>query len=98
MKNITVTIDDETYRRARVRAAEQGTSVSRVVKEELVRYSAQPSPLEERRMELEKLFAKVDAEMKGTTPEPVDPDWRQKMYDERFDQTRLGRRMRGEDV
>ncbi len=32
MKNITVTIDDETHRRARIRAAELGTSVSALVK------------------------------------------------------------------
>ncbi len=32
MKNITVTVDDETHRAARVRAAELGTSVSALVK------------------------------------------------------------------
>ena len=32
MKNITVTVDDETYRRARVRAAERDTSVSALVR------------------------------------------------------------------
>ena len=32
MKNITVTVDDETYRRARVKAAERDTSVSALVK------------------------------------------------------------------
>ena len=32
MKNITVTVDDETYRNARMKAAEQDTSVSALVK------------------------------------------------------------------
>jgi len=32
MKNITISIDDETYRRARLWAAERGTSVSAIVK------------------------------------------------------------------
>jgi plasmid stability protein len=32
MKNITVTVDDETYRKARIKAAERGTSVSALVK------------------------------------------------------------------
>jgi hypothetical protein len=32
MKNITVSIDDETYRRSRIKAAEAGTSVSALVK------------------------------------------------------------------
>jgi hypothetical protein len=35
MKNITLTVDDETYRIARVRAAELGTSVSAMVKDYL---------------------------------------------------------------
>ena len=39
MKNITVTVDDETYRRARIRAAEQDTSVSAVVKRMLAEYA-----------------------------------------------------------
>jgi predicted transcriptional regulator len=33
MKNITVSLDDETYRRARVIAAERDTSVSALVKQ-----------------------------------------------------------------
>jgi len=32
MKNITVTVDDETYRRARIQAAQRDTSVSALVK------------------------------------------------------------------
>ena len=32
MKNITVSIDDETYRRARIAAATRGTSVSALVR------------------------------------------------------------------
>ena len=32
VKNITVTVDDETYRRARMKAAERDTSVSALVK------------------------------------------------------------------
>jgi hypothetical protein len=81
-----------------VRAAEQGTSVSRVVKEELLRYSSQPSLHEDRSTRLKNLFAKVDAAMIGKQPQPVEPAWRNRMYDERFDESKLGRRMRGEDV
>ena len=36
VKNITVSLDDETYRRARIRAAELETSVSALVKRYLV--------------------------------------------------------------
>jgi plasmid stability protein len=40
MKNITVTLDDETYRRARIRAAERDTSVSAMVKAFLIEVAA----------------------------------------------------------
>lgn len=33
MKNITVSVDDDTYRRARMKAAEQDTSVSALVRQ-----------------------------------------------------------------
>ena len=36
MKNITVSVDDETYRLSRVKAAESGTSVSALVRAHLV--------------------------------------------------------------
>ena len=36
MKNITVSLDDESYRRARMRAAERDTSVSAMVRQFLV--------------------------------------------------------------
>lgn len=36
MKNITVSVDEETHRRARIRAAEMDTSVSALVREYLV--------------------------------------------------------------
>ena len=40
MKNITVTVPDEVYRQARIRAAEQGRSVSALVAEYLSGLSA----------------------------------------------------------
>lgn len=39
MKNITVSVPDEVYRRARIRAAEQGRSLSALVAEFLSRLS-----------------------------------------------------------
>ena len=39
MANLTIAVDDDVLRRARVRAAEQGTSVNAVLREELVRYA-----------------------------------------------------------
>ena len=40
MKNITVTVDDDTYRLARIKAAEQDTSVSALVKLFLTKLAA----------------------------------------------------------
>jgi predicted transcriptional regulator len=46
MKNITVSVDDETYRRARIIAAERDTSVSALVKRALVELAAAESDSE----------------------------------------------------
>jgi hypothetical protein len=55
MKNITVSVDDETYRRARVHAAQAGVSVSAMVKAFLLSVTrgeteAERLKLEERRL------------------------------------------------
>jgi plasmid stability protein len=49
--NITVSVDEDTYRRARIKAAEQGTSVSALVKNFLVALSSEES--DARRLERE---------------------------------------------
>lgn len=41
MKNITVSVDDDVHRRARIVAAERGTSVSAAVRDFLVRWSGE---------------------------------------------------------
>jgi uncharacterized protein YdaU (DUF1376 family) len=46
VKNITVSLDDDTYRRARMIAAERDTSVSALVKEFLVRLGSGESQAE----------------------------------------------------
>jgi hypothetical protein len=46
MKNITVSVDDETYRKARIKAAEQDTSVSALVKHFLAELAAGESDTE----------------------------------------------------
>ena len=46
MRNITVTVDDETYRRARVKAAELETSVSRLVRQYLQDLASEESEFE----------------------------------------------------
>jgi plasmid stability protein len=48
MRNITVSVDDEVYRRARVRAAELDTSVSAVVRELLTRFASEDTEFDRR--------------------------------------------------
>lgn len=53
MKNITVSVDDETYRRARMKAAERDTSVSALVRQFLTEFAAEKSD-RERLLDLER--------------------------------------------
>jgi uncharacterized protein YdaU (DUF1376 family) len=46
MKNITVTVDDDTYRKARIKAAERETSVSALVKHFLIELAGSESATE----------------------------------------------------
>lgn len=59
MKNITVSVDDATYRRARIKAAERDTSVSAVVKRFLMDYAAEESEFERLAREEKELRKKV---------------------------------------
>jgi hypothetical protein len=59
MKNITVSLDDEIYRRARIKAAEQDTSVSALVKKYLVDLAGQETDFERRQKLQNEIIAKV---------------------------------------
>lgn len=61
MPNITVTVRAETYRRARVRAAELDTSVSAVVARALDEFAAGGTVAEARRERLEDLRSRTPA-------------------------------------
>ena len=78
MKNITLKVDDETYRKARIRPAQAGTSVSAMVREFLNR--DEEALHENRRIEtLEALYAVVNKRVKSTS-EPVKPLSRDEIY------------------
>jgi plasmid stability protein len=53
VKNITVTVDDNTYRRARVRAAQLDTSVSALVRQFLIDFAEGESESESDRLKRE---------------------------------------------
>jgi|694.fasta_scaffold135840_2 hypothetical protein len=84
MKNITLKIDDQTYRKARLLAAEKGTSISAMVREILVRETSEKDDREARRITaLEELFREADAR---ATPRatPLVPLTREEIYAERL--------------
>ena len=60
MKNITVSVNDEVYRRARRKAAESNTSVSRLVADYLRLLGKEEELRAERTKRLEELFAAQD--------------------------------------
>lgn len=59
MKNVTVSIPEEVYRRARLKAAAENTSVSKVVSRFLESYGAEEERIAAARAQMETLFRKV---------------------------------------
>jgi plasmid stability protein len=61
MKNITVSVDDETYRRARIKAAEHDTSVSALVRRFLSELASKESDVDRLKREERELRARIAA-------------------------------------
>jgi plasmid stability protein len=59
MKNIAVSIDDETHRRARIRAAEVGTSLSAAVREFLISFAGEETEFERRKRLQDQTLASI---------------------------------------
>ncbi|MCX7377128.1 MAG: hypothetical protein NTY94_10350 [Alphaproteobacteria bacterium] len=59
MKNITVSVDDDTYRRARIKAAERDTSVSALVRDFLNGLVREESEFERLKREEKELRASI---------------------------------------
>lgn len=86
MKNITLKIDDETYRKARLRAAEQGTSVSAMVRGYLESLQDEDDSAKNHRrivQALEEIYAQADARAIPRS-EPLVPLTREEVYAERL--------------
>ncbi len=78
MKNITVSLDDETYRRARMIAAQRDTSVSALVKRFLTELASGETEFERlRRLERETRDRITDFRASENVP-------RDELYDRRF--------------
>ena len=78
MKNLTVSLDDETYRRARIVAAERDTSVSALVKQFLTELASGESEFERLKRLEEETRAKIT---KFSASENLPRD---QLYDRRF--------------
>lgn len=84
MKNITLKIDDETYRRARMRAASEGTSISAMVRDFLNQLANAEDERENRRIAaLEELYRLAEARGKSRTA-PLKALTREEIYAERL--------------
>lgn len=61
MKNITVSLPDDVYRRARIAAAQHDTSVSAIVREFLWRLANAPGDTERRRQLQDEVIASISS-------------------------------------
>ena len=61
MKNITVSVDDEVYHMARIRAAELRTSVSALVRKSLQKLAREETDFDRSVREEQELIAKIHA-------------------------------------
>jgi len=77
--NLTLTIDDETLKRARMRALDQGTSVNAVVREFLSSYAGSADEREARRR-----FVELGSDS-GAGAQGTGRSWtREELYEERL--------------
>ncbi len=80
MKNITLKVDDATYRKARIRAAKAGTSVSAMVRDFLNREEDAEAARENKRIEaMEALYMLAGQRSERGRP-PVEPLSREDIY------------------
>ena len=84
MKNITLKIDDETYHRARVRAAQRGTSVSAMVRDFLVSQATDENEAEARRVAALDAIYRVAEESGRRRAAPLKPLTREEVYGRRL--------------
>ena len=74
MKNVTIALDDETHRKARVRAAELGTSLSALVRDYLNSMAAGSVPAPAGVREMQAQFKHADTAKEGP-PWFIDGEW-----------------------
>lgn len=82
MKNITISVDDELYRKARIKAAENSTSVSAMFKAFLVRLTTnEGEETEFQRLEREEEELRAELRARGVTLDPARHLSRDELHD-----------------
>lgn len=76
MKNITVSLAEDLYHRARVRAAELGTSVTAVVREFLIEFAGGETDFERRKRLQDETIASIGAFRAGDRLSREELHWR----------------------
>ena len=87
MKNITLKIDDEVHSKARVLAAQRGTSISALVRDFLEREAGKSESEDERQRNITSTLREIYAEAEArATPrtEPLILPTRDEIYEERL--------------
>ena len=79
VKNVTISLDADSYRCARIEAAQEGRSLSAYIRELIVQKHA----ARRRREQLGEFFQLMDEKGAGLQAEEILP--RDELYDERFD-------------
>lgn len=76
MSNLTISVDEELIRKARVRAIQEGTSVSAKLREFLLQYvnGAPDSQNRQREDAADALMAAIQAARQQAQPDPLPPD------------------------
>lgn len=87
MKNLTISLPDDLYRRARRKAASAETSLSRVVQDYLAQWAAEEQARAELIARLEALFKESDAR-DHNKPGSAGPFPREQLYADRLERFR----------
>ena len=76
MSNLTISLDEELIKQARVRAIRQGTSLSAKIREFLTSYANQTDEAEQRRRDeaTDRLMTAIQSAAALARPEPVDAE------------------------
>ncbi len=88
MPNLTISVEDELIKRARVRAIQQGTSLSAKVREFLQQYVNESEDVQQRRRDeaTARLMAAIETAAAQARPDPIDPAApRRTLRDELYD-------------